>query len=108
MIDRDLETIHTVVPSYVKEKVAQIVKEGGITIEDFVKYCIKKELKARGLLQYSLFVLNADTNKFNYTNRCIKHRCLSKINTQRFFVISIKFSGVKTKRLLLQKPFCDI
>ncbi|MFC6604509.1 hypothetical protein ACFQDF_27960 [Ectobacillus funiculus] len=43
MIDSDLETVHTVVPSYVKEKVAQIVKEGGITIEDFVKYCIKKK-----------------------------------------------------------------
>ena len=50
MIDSDLETIHTVVPSYVREKVAQIVREEEITIEDFVKYCIEKELRARGLL----------------------------------------------------------
>ncbi|WP_342048631.1 hypothetical protein [Bacillus sp. OTU530] len=48
MIDSDLEAIHTVIPSYVKEKGAQIVREEEIIIEDFVKYCIEKELKARG------------------------------------------------------------
>ncbi|WP_342048783.1 hypothetical protein [Bacillus sp. OTU530] len=50
MIDSSLETIHTVVPYYAKEKVAQVVKEEEITIEDFVKYCIEKELRARGSL----------------------------------------------------------
>ncbi|MFB9759047.1 hypothetical protein [Ectobacillus funiculus] len=50
MIDSDLETIHTVIPSGVKEKVAQVVREEEMTIEDFVKYCIEKELRARGLL----------------------------------------------------------
>jgi len=50
MVDSDLETIHTVIPSHVKEKVAQVVREEEMTIEDFVKYCIEKELRARGLL----------------------------------------------------------
>ena len=50
MVDSDLETIHTVVPSGVKEKVAQVVREEEMTIEDFVKYCIEKELRARGVL----------------------------------------------------------
>ncbi|WP_182102493.1 helix-turn-helix domain-containing protein [Niallia taxi] len=51
MVDSDLETIHTVIPSDLKKKVNQVVEnETDMTIEDFVKLAIEKELKARGMM----------------------------------------------------------
>jgi excisionase family DNA binding protein len=51
MLDSDLETIHTVIPTSLKKKVAQVIKmEESMTIEDFVKLAIEKELISRGLL----------------------------------------------------------
>lgn len=51
MLDSDLETIHTVIPSDMKKKVSQVIEqEGNMTIEDFVKVAIEKELRSRGML----------------------------------------------------------
>lgn len=50
IIECDLETIHTLVPSNIKKKVSQLVeKEEVMTIEDFLKLPIEKELKTRVL-----------------------------------------------------------
>jgi hypothetical protein len=51
MLDSDLETLHTVVPSKIKEKVNRIVQNvPDMTIEYFVKIAIENELKNRGIL----------------------------------------------------------
>ncbi|WP_169803704.1 hypothetical protein [Neobacillus niacini] len=49
-LDSDLETIHTVIPSDIKEVTQVIEQEGNMTIEDFVKVAIEKELRSRGML----------------------------------------------------------